>query len=243
MINSGPELDKFVVEPWMEYEPFDPKLAKEIFFNHPYKILIHYLEKLPPKHDRWEEEDINDFYFKMLDDYNRYGISFIRQNQLYPGNFLFVIENDNSKKPKYLLHFDSKYEVLFNGYDKKTLLFNKAKKYDLNKRDRGEKPLSKWEKEKRDFIRENTKINKYLQAAMMDPDVYYNDEIMEDLMSKSEDYYAALRYNYPLLYTDNKNYDYEKYFKKRFKNQIDIIKKLLYRINEGNDEYLGIIGD
>ena len=34
------ELDEFIVEPWMELEPFDPKLINEITYNHPYKILF-----------------------------------------------------------------------------------------------------------------------------------------------------------------------------------------------------------
>ena len=124
MITSGPEIDQFVVEPGMEIEPFDPKLKKEIFLNHPYKILLHYLEKHPPNYSRWENEDINDFYFKMLDDYNRYGVSFKRESQLFSDNNLYVIKNDNSKKSKFELHFDSKYDLLFiNGYDKKKLYY------------------------------------------------------------------------------------------------------------------------
>ena len=98
MITSGPEFDKFVVEPGMEIEPFDSKLTKEIFLNHPYKILLYYLEKHFPDGSYWENEDINDFYFKMLDDYNRYGVSFKRDNQLFSDNNLYVIKNDNSKK-------------------------------------------------------------------------------------------------------------------------------------------------
>ena len=124
MITSGPEIDQFVVEPGMEIEPFDPKLKKEIFLNHPYKILLHYLEKHPPNYSRWENEDINDFYFKMLDDYNRYGVSFKRESQLFSDNNLYVIKNYNSKKSKFELHFDSKYDLLFNnGYDKKKLYY------------------------------------------------------------------------------------------------------------------------
>ena len=176
MITSGPEIDQFVVEPGMEIEPFDPKLIKEIFLNHPYKILLYYLKNHPPNYSRWEDEDINDFYFKMLDDYNRYGVSFRREDQLFSDNNLYVNKNDNSKKPKYLLRFDSKYDLLFkNSYDKKTLLFNKVKKIDLNEYDTGEKPLSEEEKLKRDFIKEQK--NKFLQVAMMDPDVYNNDEL------------------------------------------------------------------
>ena len=239
MITSGPEFDKFVVKPGMELEPFDPKLKKEIFLNHPYKILLHYLEKYPPNFSRWKKEDINNFYFKMLDDYNRYGVSFRRENQLFSDNNLYVIENDNSKKPKYLLRFDSKYDLLFNNrYDKKTLLFNKVKKIDLNENDTGKKPLSRKEKQKRKFIKEQK--NKYLQVAMMDPDVYINDELFEDLMMESDDYNADLDDYFSLLYIDEKH---DEYFKKRYKKQIDMVKKLHYRINEGNDDYLGIIRD
>ena len=120
MITNGPEFDKFVVEPGMEIEPFDPKLIKEIFLNHPYKILLYYLEKHLPNGSYWKNEDINDFYFSMLDDYNRYGVSFKRENHLFSDNNLYVIENDNSKKPKDLLRFDSKYDLLSNNsYDKK----------------------------------------------------------------------------------------------------------------------------
>ena len=221
MITSGPEFDKFVVEPGMEIEPFDPKLTKEIFLNHPYKILIRYLEKHFPDGSYWKDEDINDFYFQMLDDYNRYGVSFKRENQLFPDNNLYVIENDNSKKSKYELRFNSKYDLLFNnGYDKKTLLFNKVKKIDLNENDTGKKPLSKWEKHKRKFIKEQK--NKYLQIAMMDPDVYNNDEVFKDLITESDDYNADLEDYFSLMYIDEKH---DEYLKKIYKKQIDMVKK------------------
>ena len=109
MITSGPEFDKFVVEPGMEIEPFDPKLKKEIFLNHPYKILLFHLNKHPPNYSRWKDEDINDFYFKMLDDYNRYGISFHRKYHLFPDNNLYVIENKD-KNIKYNLNIYSRKE-------------------------------------------------------------------------------------------------------------------------------------
>ena len=179
----------------------------------------------------------------MLDDYNRYGISFKRKNQLFPDNNLYVIKNDNSKKTKYELRFDSKYDLLFNNrYDKKTFLFNKVKKIDLNENDTGEKPLSEKEKKKRNFIRKQK--NKYLQVAMMDPDVYNNDKLFKVLMKESKDYYNFLDSIFPLIFI-NDDIDYEdgKYYKKLFKKQYDMIKKLCYRINEGNDDYLGIIRD
>ena len=136
MITSGPEFDKFIVEPGMEIERFDPKLTKEIFLNHPYKILIYHLNKHPPNFSRWDNEDINDFYFKMLDVYNRYGIAFDRKYQVFPGNNLYVREikdknfgldiknsiysdeklskNENKNKDNKI-----KYDLLFRNYDKK----------------------------------------------------------------------------------------------------------------------------
>ena len=237
MITSGPEFDKFVVEPGMEIEPFDMKLIKEIFLNHPFKILLFHLKKHPPNYSRWENEDINDFYFKMLDDYNRYGVSFIREDQLFPNNILYVIENDNSKKEKYKLRFESKYDLVFNNsYDKKTLLFNKVKKIDLNECDSGEKPLSFWEKIKRDCIK-NQK-NKFLQVAMMDPDVYNNDELFKNLMDKSSFYNDAFDYYYSLMFVNEKR---DENFKKTYKKQIDMIKRIVYLIKKGNSEYLGIV--
>ena len=237
MITSGPEFDKFVVEPGMEIEPFDMKLSKEIFLNHPFKIILYYLRKHLPYGSYFSEVDINDFYFRLLDDYNRYGIAFERENNLFPDNNLYVIENDNSKKPKYLLRFDSKYNLLFNNnYDKKTLLFNKVKKIDLNKYDRGEKPLSKWEKEKRDCIKEQK--NKYLQIAMMEPK-FYNDKLFENLInSKLSDYKGDFLYCSSLMFTDE---ELDEYFKKIYKGQIEMVKRINYLINEGNSEYLGII--
>ena len=247
MIISGPEFDKFVVESGMEIEPFDPKLIKEIFLNHPFKILLYHLNKHPPNFSRWEHDDINDFYFKMLDDYNRYGISFERKYQLFSDN-LYVIENKD-KNIKYNLNIYSrkesnknkngdnriKYMLLFNNrYNKKTLLFNKIKKIDLNDYDAGEKPLSEEEKIKRDFIRKQK--NKYLQVAMMDPDVYNNDGLFKELMIESDCYYRQLDNKYPFIYMDD--FDEEEYFKKHFKKQIDMVKKLYYIIEKDTYDYI-----
>ena len=185
----------------------------------------------------------------MLDDYNRYGIAFDRDYQLFPDNNLYVIENKD-KNIKYNLNIYSskesnenenengddriKYMLLFRGYDKKTLLFNKVKKIDLNVYDSGKKPLSEKEKIKRDFIRKQK--NKYLQVAMMDPDVYNNDELFKELIMDSDDYYHHLDNKYPFIYMDD--YDDEKYFKEQFKKQIDMIKKLFYRIEEETYDYI-----
>ena len=165
MIIISPELDKFVVEPWMELEPFDTKLIKEIQHNHPYKILLRILYKYSPSYSCSEGndanpnsdgyEDVTDFYFRMLDDYNRYGIAFDREFELFPDNKLCVIEEKYWGKTDYYL--------VNNRYDKKVLLFNNVKTIDLNEHDSGEKPISEEEKEKRDLIKNKQIKNFKLQ--------------------------------------------------------------------------------
>ena len=178
MIIGSYELDNFVVEPWMELKPFDTKLIKEIQRNHPYKILLRILFKYAPSYIGEENdanpdydgyEDVTDFYFKLLDDYNRYGIAIDRNYELFPDNKLGVFEYKDFGKLKY--------HLVNNRYDKKVLLFNKVKTIDLNKHDSGEKPLSEEEKLKRNLIKKIP--NKKLQVAIMDPDVYYDDELFK----------------------------------------------------------------
>ena len=240
MITYGTEFDNFKVEPGMELESFDMNQAEEIFLNHPFKILLYYLRKHLPYGSFFSEVDINDFYFELLDDYNRYGIAFERENNLFPDNCLYVIENDNSKKPDFELHFDSKYVLLFNNnYDKKTLLFNKVKKIDLDKYDEGEKPLSKWEKEKRNCIKEQDNV--YLKIAIMDPSFYNDDELFRELIySELYDYNGDFLSLSSLMFTNKK---YEEYFKKKYKEQINMIRRINFLINKGNSDYLGIIED
>ena len=182
MIFRSPELDKFVFKPWMKLEPFDPKLIKELYLNHPYKILLrrlynYYLSfgigernDVIPGND--VDEDATDFYFKMLDEYNRYGIAFDHIFNLLPGNKLGVFEYEENGKPVY--------ELVDNWHGKKILLFNKVKTIDLNEHDRGEKPLTEEEKQRRDLIKKQK--NKNLQVVLMDPDVYNNPESFEDVI-------------------------------------------------------------
>ena len=111
MILGSPELNEFVVEPWMEIKPFDSKLIKEIFIDHPYKILLRILYKYYPSYSSCKGndanpdydgyEDVTDLYFKMLDDYNRYRIAFQRKYELFPDNKLGVIEDKDFVKRKY----------------------------------------------------------------------------------------------------------------------------------------------
>ena len=185
MIIGSPELDKFIVEPWMELKPFDPKLIKELNPDHSYKILLRILYKYYPSYSDGEGndadpkcrgyEDVTDLYFKILDDYNRYGIAFQRKYELFPDNKLGVFEYKNFGKTGYYL--------VDNRYDKKILLFNKVKTINLDEYYREEKPLSEEENLKRDLIKKQT--NKKLQVALMDPDLYNNDELFKDAIERT----------------------------------------------------------
>ena len=186
MILGSPELDEFVVEPWMELVPFDTKLIKEIRLNHPYKILLRNLFKYYPSY-RGEEndadpdcqgyEDVSDVYFKMLDDYYRYRIAFQREFDLISDNKLGVLEYKDFvfSEEGETEYGKIKYHFVANWHTKKKLLFNKVKTIDLNEHDTGEKILSQKEKQKRDCIKKQT--NKKLQVVLMDPDVY-NDDVL-----------------------------------------------------------------
>ena len=282
MITVGPEFDNFEVKPGMELESFDMNQKDEIFLNHPFKILVFYLGKHPPYYSRWDGIDLCDFYFKMLDDYNRYGISFRREDHICGfDNCLYVVEKDNSKKVDEI-RFKSKYNILsINHFNLKILLFNKVKKINLDDYDKeSESPslpilfrkirfsdpsernklkpalewellekirliddeknkITEWEYLKRKTIKEQK--NKYLQVALMDPKVYNNDKLFEELsFGLLDDYNAEFEAYPPLMFTDKK---YDNYIKRNFKKIIDMIRNIKFLIDEGNSEYLGIIDD
>ena len=283
MITSGPEFDNFEVKPGLKLESFDINEKDEIFLNHPFKILMFYLGKHPPYYSRWNGIDLCDFYFEMLDDYNRYGISFRRKDHICGfDNCLYVVENDNSKKD-HEIRFKNKYNIIsVNHFDLKTLLFNKVKKINLDELDKeSESPsspilsedsffekipflkpserinlkkpalewellekirsinnkITEWEYLKRKTIKEQK--NKYLQVALMDPKVYNNDELFEELsFGLLDDFNAEFEHYARLMFTDEKH---EEYLKRNFKKIIDMLKNINYLIEEGNSEYLGII--
>ena len=287
MITSGPEFDNFEVKLGMELESFNMNEKDEIFLNHPFKILMFYLGKHPPYYSRWDGVDLCDFYFEMLDDFYKYGISFRRKDNICGfDNCLYIVENNNSKKD-HEIHFKSKYNIIsVNHYDFKTLLFNKVKKINLDELDKesespsspidsknsilnifpflspvekintkkpasewellekirsikGKYKITQWEYFKRKTIKEQK--NKYLQVALMDPKVYNNDELFEELrFSLLDDFNADFEHYSHLMFTDEKH---EEYLKKKFKVILDMIKNINYLIEEGNSEYLGIIDD
>ena len=287
MITSGPKFDNFEVKLGMELESFDMNEKDEIFLNHPFKILMFYLGKHPPYYSRWDGIDLCDFYFEMLDDFYKYGISFRRKDDICSfDNCLYVVENDNSKKD-HEIRFKNKYNIIsFNHFDLKTLLFNKVKKINLDELDKesespsspilsedsifekipflkpserinlkkpasewellekirsikGKYKITQWEYLKRKTIKEQK--NKYLQVALMDPKVYNNDKLFEELsFGLLDDFNAEFEAYPPLMFTDEK---YDNYIKKKFKVIIDMIKNINFLIEEGNNKYLGIIDD
>ena len=285
MITSGPEFDNFEVKPGLKLESFDMKQKDEIFLNHPFKILMLYLGKHPPYYSRWNNVDLCDFYFEMLDDFYKYGISFRREDDICGfDNCLYVVENDNSKKD-HEIRFKSKYNIIsVNHFDLKTLLFNKVKKInldELNKESESpsspilsedsifekipflkpserinlKKPASEWELLEKirsinnkitewEYLKRKTikkQKNKYLQVALMDPKVYNNDKLFEELsFGLLDDFNAEFEHYARLMFTDEKH---ENYLKRKFKKIIDILKNINYLIEEGNSEYLGIIDD
>ena len=190
MILSSLELNEFIVEPWMKLESFDPKLIKKIQPNHPYKILLWLFYKYNPSYSNWNENDANpdcqgydddvvDFYFSLLDDYYRYGITFERDWNLLPDDKIGVLEEEDFGKKIYTR--------IKNYHKRKAMLFNKIKTIDLKKFDRGDVPIIEEEKQKRNLIKKQT--NKKLQVALMDPDVYRNIELIK-LAIKNSDYHV-----------------------------------------------------
>ena len=191
MLGSS-KLDEFEVKPWMVFDSFDPKQIKNLDTDHPYKYLLWVLYKYAPSYNSTKgndaipnydgyDDDIVDYYFEILDDFNRYGIVFSRDSDLYPGNKLYV----------------HNYSVLNNYlYNKKDLLFNKAKVIYLNDYDKGEKPLSKEEKEVRDFIKKTK--NKKLQVAMLDPVIY--NELLKNKNASFSNFLLIEKFNHRMTW-------------------------------------------
>ena len=180
MILGSRELDEFIIDPSMKLEPFDQKLIKKIQPNHPYKLLLWILYKYNLSYNGWNDNDakpgydgyddnVVDFYFSLLDDYNRYGVTFDRNWNILPDGKLGVLEEENFGKKIYSL--------IVNYYKRKTMLFNKIKTIDLKELDRGDMLILEEEKQKRDLIKKQT--NKKLQVALMDPDVYRSVKLMK----------------------------------------------------------------
>ena len=188
MIVGSPELDEFEVKPWMTFDSFDPKQIKNLDTDHPYKYLLWVLYKYNPSYNSPKgndadpnydgyDDDVADYYFHILDNFYRYRIVFSNDSELYPDNKLYV----------------HNYSILNNYlYDEKSLLFNKAKVIYLSDYDKGEKPLSKEEKEVRNLIKKTK--NKKLQVAMMDPDIY--NKLLKNKNAPFSDFLLIEKFNH-----------------------------------------------
>ena len=114
-------MEEFKPSNW-EIKPFDLKKINDIKVNHPYqKIMILVYKYYCPYVDGFPGDILNEVdYFKVLDNYYRYGISFQKKHELYPENVLYVHE-DFKENPSFIY-------IVGNNYNLKQLLFNDVKK-------------------------------------------------------------------------------------------------------------------
>ena len=145
----GPTMNKFIITSDWEIKNFDLKLINDLARNHPYQKTMFLVYKYYCSYDDEVEGDrLNEIdYFKLLDRYYRYGITFDKCD-LYPENVLCVKEDfDETPLFRYLID---------NRYNLKQLLFNDVKRIKINDLDNGEITLSEIEKWKRKVVNQQT---------------------------------------------------------------------------------------
>ena len=172
----GYELDNFIPSKW-ELEPFDLKLINNLSRNHPFQKTMFITYKYYPNYQMGgDDEDGVDYYgtglendvvkavnyFKLLNDFYRYGITFQKEYEIYPENVLCVKSCYDEDEP---FHY-----IIDNNYDLKTSIFNDVKKINLNDCDTGEINLSEIEKWKRKVI--NEQQNKKNKLRLLNPTIY-----------------------------------------------------------------------
>ena len=164
MIVHSIEMDEFIPSEW-KLKPYDLKMINDLARNHPYQKTMFLVYKYYCSYDDEVEGDrLNEIdYFKLLDRYYRYGITFDKCD-LYPENVLCVKEDFNETPPfRYLVG---------NNYNLKQLLFNDVKKIILNDLDKGEITLSEIEKWKRKVINQQT--DRKTRLRLLDPNIYHS---------------------------------------------------------------------
>ena len=164
MIVHSIEMDEFIPSEW-KLKPYDLKMINDLARNHPYQKTMFLVYKYYCSYDDEVEGDrLNEIdYFKLLDRYYRYGITFDKCD-LYPENVLCVKEDFNETLP-------SRY-LVGNNYNLKQLLFNDVKKIILNDLDKGEITLSEIEKWKRKVINQQT--DRKTTLRLLDPNIYHS---------------------------------------------------------------------
>ena len=115
---------------------FNKKTFTFQFLDHPYNILLNYLKR-KDDNDEFEynffKNERIDEYFQMLDDYNRFGISFIRKDDLFYNYNLYVEKNESKDEVTYFLT-NNNFKITGSSY---------LRKITLDECDKGEKSLTK----------------------------------------------------------------------------------------------------
>ena len=164
MIIHSIEMEEFIPLNW-EIKPFDLKKINDISRNHPYQKIMFWVYKYYCSYvDEFEGDILYEIdYFKLLDRYYRYGITF-EDYILYPEKVLYVKEClDVTPLLRYLID---------NRYNLKQLLFNDVKKITLNYLDNGEITLSEIEKWKRKVVNQQT--DRKTRLRLLDPNIYHS---------------------------------------------------------------------
>ena len=189
MIFFCPKMDEFIIKSDWEFKPFDLKLINNLTRNYPYQKIIFWVYKDYASYDDEIEGDIlcEIDYFKLLDRYYRYGITF-EDDDLYPkkrilyekenfDKFEFGIKFENGNIFPELLYvyedFNSKsLHILRNAFGLKQLLFNNVRKINLDDVDKGPITLSELEKWKRQVVNQQT--DRKDKLLLLDPNIYHS---------------------------------------------------------------------
>ena len=164
MIIHSIEMEEFIPLNW-EIKPFDLKKINDISRNHPYQKIMFWVYKYYCSYvDEFEGDILYEIdYFKLLDRYYRYGITF-EDYILNPEKVLYVKEwLDVTPLLRYLID---------NRYNLKQLLFNDVKRIKINDLDNGEITLSEIEKWKRKVVNQQT--DRKTRLRLLDPNIYHS---------------------------------------------------------------------
>ena len=190
MILFSPEMDRFIINSDWEIKPFDLKLINNLRRNYPYQKIIYYVNDYYNSYDGEVEGDILDEidYFKLLDRYYKFGITF-QDHNLFPEKRI-LYEKENFDEIEFGIKFENDvillellyviYEescksfffLLENNYNLRQLLFNDAKRIDLKDLNRGLIILSEVEKRKRIVVNQQSDRKKRLQ--LLNPKIYHS---------------------------------------------------------------------
>lgn len=203
MIICCPEMNELIIKSNWEIKPFDLKLINNLTRNHPYQRIMFSIYKYYDLYDDESEGEILDEidYFKLLDRYYRYGITF-EDDDLYPKNKILYEKNvkfllglkfkdgdifpellgvdfeDDNIFPELLYVYEDFDEtppfrhIIRNRYILRQLLYNDVKKINLDDLDKGPITLSEIEKWKRKVVNQQTDKKKKLQ--FLDPNISHS---------------------------------------------------------------------